>query len=53
VSKKKKGMFSWLGFGQEKEEKVTQEDSQAVEEITVESEAVESESIADAKQNEV
>jgi fused signal recognition particle receptor len=38
VSKKKKGMFSWLGFGQDKKEQATQEDYKTVDEIAVESE---------------
>jgi fused signal recognition particle receptor len=43
VSKKKKGMFSWLGFGQDKKEQVTEDSSQAVDENTVEPElAIES-----------
>jgi len=48
VSKKKKGMFSWLGFGQDKKEQATQESSQAVEEI-----AAEAESIAETEQSEM
>jgi len=52
VSKKKKGMFSWLGFGQDEKEQVTQESSQAVEESTPESESVakteQSETVNDA-----
>jgi len=47
VSKKKKGMFSWLGFGQDEKEQATHEDSQAVEESTPESELV-----ADTEQSE-
>jgi fused signal recognition particle receptor len=37
VSKKKKGMFSWLGFGQDKKDQAVQEGSEAVEETAVES----------------
>jgi fused signal recognition particle receptor len=37
VSKKKKGMFSWLGFGQDKKDQAIQEGSEAVEETAVES----------------
>jgi fused signal recognition particle receptor len=47
VSKKKKGMFSWLGLGQDEKEQTTQESSQTVEES-----AVESELIADTEQSE-
>jgi fused signal recognition particle receptor len=37
VSKKKKGMFSWLGFGQDKKDQAIQEGSEAVEKTAVES----------------
>jgi len=52
VSKKKKGMFSWLGFGQDKKEQSTQENSKADEENPVESEPVESEIVIDTQQSE-
>ena len=45
-------MFSWLGFGQDKKESVTEDESQAVEEITVESEAVESDIVVETEQRE-
>jgi fused signal recognition particle receptor len=38
VSKKKKGMFSWLGLGQDKKKQAAEEDSQAVEENVIDSE---------------
>jgi fused signal recognition particle receptor len=47
VSKKKKGLFSWLGFGQDKKEQATPDNSQAVEES-----APEAELIADTEQSE-
>lgn len=47
MSKKKKGMLSWLGFGQDKKELVIEESSQAVDESTAEPEL-----IVEAKQNE-
>jgi fused signal recognition particle receptor len=34
VSKKKKGMFSWLGFGQDKKEQVTEEENTSPEQVT-------------------
>jgi fused signal recognition particle receptor len=47
VSKKKKGMFSWLGFGQDEKEQAIEENTQVVEEN-----AAESELIADTEKNE-
>jgi fused signal recognition particle receptor len=38
VTKKKKGMFSWLGLGQDKKKQAKEEDSQAVEENATDSE---------------
>ena len=48
MSKKKKGMFSWLGLGQDEKEQATEDSSQANDDSTVESEL-----ITDAEQSEV
>jgi len=53
VSKKKKGMLSWLGFGQNKKDQATPEGSQAIEESTVASELVVDTELSEATTDEI
>jgi len=53
VSKKKKGMFSWLGFGQDEKEQVVDESTPAEEQATVEPELIVDEQPVDTLIDEV